>query len=114
MVISGGSRFREGEKPRVSTFCRINSIFVVRPNESIFNRGIKIDVSVVDIVFNCWRKNGVKRSSVRTIVGEHIFDRMMEIMNVNNRDGGTKKAMRAPVSEPKRRSRARPPRVTAF
>jgi len=34
--------FHEGEQPRVSTFSGVNTIFVVTPNESIFNGGIEI------------------------------------------------------------------------
>jgi len=69
-----GLRICKGEEPSAPTLCRISTIFVVRPYESILNGGIKIEVSVVDVAFDMGRKICVKSLCVLTIDGKEISD----------------------------------------
>jgi hypothetical protein len=39
---------RAGEKPVITTLGGLNTIFIVKPNENIIYRIIKLDVGVVD------------------------------------------------------------------
>lgn len=54
-------RFLKGEQPVIAAFGRINSIFIVVPNESIINCGIEPDVVVVDEIKHDKREGGVQR-----------------------------------------------------
>jgi len=78
--------FHEGEKPRVATFSGVNSIFIVAPNNSIFNRAIEICVKIVDGVGNWWRKSSVESLSMLTGERYHISYSELNVMDVNNRN----------------------------
>lgn len=56
------------------------------PNESIFNMSIESYVRIVDGVRYVLRKVGVENISMLAIGREDIFDREMEIMNVDDRE----------------------------
>lgn len=90
------------KEPRVPTFSGVGAIFVVTPYESIFNQIIEMHVIVVYGIRYYRRESSVERLSVLTAEGENIFNRKVEVMNVNNRDKRSNKTMGAPVIEPKR------------
>jgi len=82
-------RICEGYEPSVPTHCRISTIFVVGPYESVLNVSIKIKASVVDVVFNIGRKIYVEKLSMLAVIGKHISDRMVKIMNIYVRNKST-------------------------
>ena len=56
----------------MTTFCNVNVVFVVVPNESIFNPLIKLYVSVVNVLCNCLGEVCVESLSVMTDKSENI------------------------------------------
>jgi len=60
-------------------------------------------VSGVDVLDDFRRKRSVEFTSMKAINGEDIFYRKMGIVDVNNGDMFTYRAMSTPIAEPERR-----------
>jgi len=61
------------------------------------------------------REGSVKGLSVLAIEGYHIFDRQVNVVNVDNRNQRTKKAMGTPIAKPKGGgTQTGAPRITIF
>jgi hypothetical protein len=73
----------------------------VVPNDCIFNICIESHVGIVDCIGYVLGQIGVKDIGMLANGCEDIFNSEMDVVDVNDRDQGTKVAMRAPIIEPK-------------
>jgi len=67
MVSSNDGWLHAGEEPRVGTFSGVNAIFLLTPNESIFDVGIEVCSVIVDGVSNWLRESSVDSLSVLAV-----------------------------------------------
>jgi len=67
MVSRNDGWLHAGEEPRVGTFSGVNTIFLLTPNESIFDVGIEICSVIVDGVSNWLRESSVDSLSVLVV-----------------------------------------------
>ena len=93
----------EREKPVVTAFGCIVTVFVFCPNKRIFNSIIESKVGGVDEVHNFRWKISVKILSMGAINGENIFNGKVKVMDVDDRNMITDRTLRAPIAEPKGR-----------
>jgi hypothetical protein len=103
--------FIEGEKPFITTFGRIYTIFVVRSNEVIIDGIIEPIIGTVDKIQHNLREGSIQHLRPMSISGD-ILNRKMEVMDVNDGDKGSKGTKFTPRAEPEgRRTGSRAPRI---
>jgi len=74
----------EREQPVIAGFGCVSAIFISSPDKRVFNCCVETEMNGVDEVYNFRWKISVKFLSMKTINGENIFYRKLEIMDVDN------------------------------
>jgi len=62
-------------QPTISTFCGVDTVFIGKPDETIFYDIIELHMHVVNGIRHYVGKRSVENLSMRVVVGYHIFDR---------------------------------------
>jgi len=93
-----------GQQPSVATLGSVGTIFVRSPNESIFYRGLKPGVNVIDEIGYQRREVKVQILSVGTIGGEYISNCQVQVVDVYVRRKRPYKTQGAPRTKPKGRT----------
>jgi hypothetical protein len=75
----------EGEQPLISTFGGIGTIFIMEPNEGVFNGVIEPEINIVNAVGHSLRKRSVKHKGP-LVVRNNIFNREVDVVDVDNVD----------------------------
>jgi len=95
------SRNFEGEKLVVTAFGCIIAICIFYPDKRIFNCAIETEMGGVNEICDVRWKIGVQFLNMNTLNGKNIFDRKLEVMDIDNGYVITNRTVSAPVTEPK-------------